>query len=411
MKWLVLGLIVLVIVVSGCTEFAGTDVLDIAKTSPQVKQFLQDYPDAKMKIANWDNQTVSNNIESIRAMCGSQMKVKEYYKVDISSNNSDLLGWVDILNKKVDCVIITPKATTTTTTTTSIPQPPPEPTTTISPLTKAVRIDSVSGNTLYIRNVGTSNINKSEINVYVNNALVTCDLTPSTISPGLVASCILGTACNTGDTIKVVSPAGMDTESCVSLTTTTTIGFSVTSCDDNNAYTNDYFDNVSQQCIHEKILFSKIVKPSSVFCGIKGRDTIPKNPWIGTPIDCSDKLLENDSDFYTISGTDIKLNNITAIELGFKLNDPEFKEIVEVKTHIDMICKFYLSIYTLTEFNEWEPDPDSYFHCHDWTKAREIAEVNPLITNNETYVLITPGSGDSEGDIDYAVLNVSFYKT
>jgi hypothetical protein len=181
-------------------------------------------------------------------------------------------------------------------------------------------------------------------------------------------------------------------------------------CDDNNTYTRDYFDEINQKCINEKILFSKILEPISALCGIKERQTIPKNQWIGMPINCSDKILEKDSNFSTISGKDIKLNSIPAIELKFDLNDTEFKEIVKLKTQIDMACKFSLSIYTLTEFNEWKPTPDFYFHCQEWTKDRIAAEIEPQIVNNSAYVLITPGTGDSEADVDYAVLNVSFYK-
>ncbi|MDH4130109.1 MAG: hypothetical protein OEV44_15240 [Spirochaetota bacterium] len=181
-------------------------------------------------------------------------------------------------------------------------------------------------------------------------------------------------------------------------------------CDDNNTYTRDYFNETIKQCVNEKILFSKILKPVSALCGTKGRQTIPTNNWINTTLNCSGELLEKDSDFYTISGRNIKLNSIPAIELKFDLNDTEFKEIVELKTQIDMICKFSLSIYTLTEFNEWKPIPDFYFHCQEWTKDRIVAEIEPQIVNNTTYVLITPGTGDSEADVDYAVLNVSFYK-
>jgi len=183
------------------------------------------------------------------------------------------------------------------------------------------------------------------------------------------------------------------------------------SCNDDNPYTEDRFNETSQQCVNEKILFSKTLEPTSVLCGVKERNVTPKNIWIGTPIDCSDKLLEKDSDFYTIKGEDIELNKTPAIELKFDLTDDEIKEIVEAKTEIDMVCKFSLSIYTLTEFDEWKPTPDFYFHCEQWTKSRKVAEIQPQIINNIAYVLITPGTGDSEGDIDYAALEVSFYKT
>ena len=184
----------------------------------------------------------------------------------------------------------------------------------------------------------------------------------------------------------------------------------IMNCDDKNENTKDYFDEQKKQCVNEKILFSKTLKPSSILCGTKVRPP-GEDKWVSMPTNCSDKLAEKDSNFYTIEGKDIKLKQISAVELKFDLNDPEIKEIVSVKTKIDMVCKFSLSLFTLTEFNEWKPTPDFYFHCQEWTKDRKVAEIVPSIKNGIAYVLITPGTGDSVGEIDSAVLEVSFYRS
>jgi hypothetical protein len=110
--WLLL--IIGAVLVSGCTTIEGGSVLDIAKTSPQVQEFLEQYPDASIKATYWNSESVSGIIEDIRIECGSQMEVKDYYKVEISSSDSDLVAWVDEANRRVDCVVITPETTTTT---------------------------------------------------------------------------------------------------------------------------------------------------------------------------------------------------------------------------------------------------------------------------------------------------------
>lgn len=81
---------------------------------------------------------------------------------------------------------------------------------------KRVKIDNAAagaGSTITIRNIGTRNIQPSEIVVYINNALVTCTV-PSAIAPGGFASCDPSTDCVAGQKVRVTAPGGVDETTC-----------------------------------------------------------------------------------------------------------------------------------------------------------------------------------------------------
>lgn len=75
-------------------------------------------------------------------------------------------------------------------------------------LSKSVLIDSVADTNLYIRNVGTKNINvTSEISVYKDGTSEACSFANQAyLTPNEVRVCTLADC--TGSRIKVVAPAG-----------------------------------------------------------------------------------------------------------------------------------------------------------------------------------------------------------
>jgi len=151
---------------------------------------------------------------------------------------------------------------------------------------------------------------------------------------------------------------------------------------------------------------STTLKPVSALCGLKERPQYSKNSWVGIPFNCTSSILEKDSIAYTIEGINITLNKIPAVEVKFDLNNIKIKKIINATAEINMACRSYLDIATLTEFNAWDPLP-SYFYCGR-TKERKTAYMEPQIINNITYILITPGTGDSETDVDNVVLDVTY---
>ena len=100
---LVMVFIVMIMFVSGCTS--QTDVSDVVKSLPQVQEFLKDHPNADIRAAIWDNDTVSENIDSIKEECGEQMRIKKMWKVEIEEDNQDILVWLDGETNEALCIV------------------------------------------------------------------------------------------------------------------------------------------------------------------------------------------------------------------------------------------------------------------------------------------------------------------
>jgi hypothetical protein len=87
---------------SGCIQ----DPESIAMTHPIVKDFLEEYPNAEVKMTHYSEQQASNIIDIIREDCGNPyLEAKNYYKVTIEDDESGLsvLSWIDWDNKIVTC--------------------------------------------------------------------------------------------------------------------------------------------------------------------------------------------------------------------------------------------------------------------------------------------------------------------
>jgi predicted small secreted protein len=137
---------------AGClTAAGGTDVTALASSLPQVKQFLNQFPNAKITVALWDSAAVQKNIDSIRADCGQQFAVGDYYRVSVADPSLTLVVWLDKSTQNVMCAVksagtsqvpspgttTVPPASSTTVPSEEVPPMPPEssveaPTTSIS---------------------------------------------------------------------------------------------------------------------------------------------------------------------------------------------------------------------------------------------------------------------------------------
>ena len=92
----------------------GTDVTALAQSLPQVKAFLENYPDAKILVALWGSATVEKNLESIRSECGPQFAAADYYKVTVSDQSFSLVVWLDKTTQEVVCVVNYPSGSSAT---------------------------------------------------------------------------------------------------------------------------------------------------------------------------------------------------------------------------------------------------------------------------------------------------------
>ena len=95
----------LVLLSSGCVTKTGGDITSVAKAIPEVKSFLSEYPNSTVVVSLWDNTTVYDNIASIRAECGNQFSVKDYYRVSISDPSLSFVVWLDRSSLVMTCAV------------------------------------------------------------------------------------------------------------------------------------------------------------------------------------------------------------------------------------------------------------------------------------------------------------------
>lgn len=86
--------------------------------------------------------------------------------------------------------------------------------TTTNNIISSLSIESVSGTSLYIRNTGSTAIDSTKVNVYIDNSRTACVFEPSSIAVGGIANCTLGTACSSGQRIMVSGVSNSDTRTC-----------------------------------------------------------------------------------------------------------------------------------------------------------------------------------------------------
>ena len=99
MKTLALALI-LVLVIAGCTA-QTFDATGLAKNSAAVKQFLADYPDAKILATIVSSAPVGDYCKN------PELLTKDYWKVTVEDqpSNTIVTAWLDAENNQVVCVV------------------------------------------------------------------------------------------------------------------------------------------------------------------------------------------------------------------------------------------------------------------------------------------------------------------
>ncbi len=103
--------VIAAVLVSGCT---GNDATSMIKALPEVQQFLNAHPNADITAVFYDIKTVSMVIDDIVADCGKQMEIRDYWKIVVKENDSEITVWVDGKTNKPLCMIKKGAQTTTT---------------------------------------------------------------------------------------------------------------------------------------------------------------------------------------------------------------------------------------------------------------------------------------------------------
>jgi len=98
---LIAALLVFIIVTSGCVNI---DPEAIAMSHPVIKQFMEEHPNANLKVNHYTESEVSDIIEIIRDECQKEeIEPKEFYLVNITDEGFNAIAWIDGGEQVVEC--------------------------------------------------------------------------------------------------------------------------------------------------------------------------------------------------------------------------------------------------------------------------------------------------------------------
>ena len=72
----------LAIVFSGCTE--NKDVTSVVKALPEVQQFMNEHPNAKITVTYWSKEEVTQSLQEISQQCDKSITPVAMYKAIVS---------------------------------------------------------------------------------------------------------------------------------------------------------------------------------------------------------------------------------------------------------------------------------------------------------------------------------------
>lgn len=109
-KILFICMVVLAIGFSGCID-DKQDINSFVKSMPEVQQFMESYPNAKISIIYWTKEEVDTNSDEINKQCGRIITPRALYKVIINDPDNTIIGWIDAEKQIAICTMSTPIAT------------------------------------------------------------------------------------------------------------------------------------------------------------------------------------------------------------------------------------------------------------------------------------------------------------
>jgi len=101
---ILLAALAAVMLASGCT---GLDPAALAKSNSMIQQFLDDHPNAQIKVTHFTAEQAKNMIDQIRSDCDNPyLDEKEFYRVNITDTDTNFFAvvWIDWANRSIECV-------------------------------------------------------------------------------------------------------------------------------------------------------------------------------------------------------------------------------------------------------------------------------------------------------------------
>jgi hypothetical protein len=98
---LLITIIGLAVIVSGCT--GGQDVTSVVKALPEVQQFMNEHPNAKITVTYWSKDEVAKSSQEISQQCDKPITPIAMYKATLNEGNLTIVSWINAENQTVIC--------------------------------------------------------------------------------------------------------------------------------------------------------------------------------------------------------------------------------------------------------------------------------------------------------------------
>ncbi|MCZ7358331.1 MAG: hypothetical protein O8C66_03045 [Candidatus Methanoperedens sp.] len=91
----------LAIIASGCT--GGQDVTSAFKALPEVQQFMNEHPSAKITVTYWSKDDVVKSLQEISQQCDKPITPVAMYKATVSEGDLKVVSWINAENQILVC--------------------------------------------------------------------------------------------------------------------------------------------------------------------------------------------------------------------------------------------------------------------------------------------------------------------
>ena len=122
---LIIAIVGLAVIISGCT--GGQDVTSVVKSLPEVQQFMNEHPNAKITVTYWSKDEVAKSSQEISLQCYKPITPIAMYKATISEGDLKVVSWINAENQIVICSTAQGSGSSEIKTSTSSPIPAASP--------------------------------------------------------------------------------------------------------------------------------------------------------------------------------------------------------------------------------------------------------------------------------------------
>lgn len=179
MKSIILVIVIgIAIAFSGCTE--SKDITSAVKALPEVQQFLNEHPTAKITTTYWSKEEVEKSVNEISQQCDKPITPVAMYKATVSEGELKFISWINVDTQIVICSVTQGSGNFVNQPTSTKTQSPTR-TPYIQPPQSSIRATTTGSSFVVIEHQGGDDLNLRDVKIIVEQGTSTAIFDP--VSP------------------------------------------------------------------------------------------------------------------------------------------------------------------------------------------------------------------------------------